>query len=87
VFPCTKCGACCVMAGRLGLMPQGKDGACVHLKNSECEIYDERPDVCRINVMQERSGIDMNAYHEITARICNALIDELGLDPDLAVTL
>ncbi len=51
-FPCTKCGACCKVAGYIPdfpepLLPGTK--TCVHLAaDNSCVIYRARPDVCRI---------------------------------------
>ena len=51
-FPCTKCGACC---RRVGLAHETKfldrgDGVCMHYDagSKGCSIYDERPEICRI---------------------------------------
>lgn len=51
-FPCTKCGACCKMAGALPNFPEPLLPAsrqCSHLlPDMTCAIYDHRPDVCCI---------------------------------------
>lgn len=41
-FPCNRCGACCRLVG------------CRHLVDCLCEIYEERPLVCRVDEMWER---------------------------------
>ena len=47
-FPCTKCGACCRSVH--GTPLDRGDGACVHLgEDNACRVYDERPEVCRVD--------------------------------------
>lgn len=42
-----------------------EDGSCDKLKSDNtCEIYEQRPDVCRIT-----------SHHKATASICNMLMD------------
>ena len=63
-------------------MPQGEDGACIHLqKDNLCAIYDTRPEVCRINVMMEKSGSDPDEYFNETKSMCNKLQEDLDIDP------
>ncbi len=74
-FPCTKCGACCIIAGKLGLMPQREDGACIHLtKDNLCEIYEDRPEECVIS----------DKFKE-NAQACNRLQKLLGIDKSYRV--
>jgi Fe-S-cluster containining protein len=76
-FPCTSCGACCRRIGQSqghGL-PVNPDGSCGHLKNNLCEIYDTRPDFCRIDHMIG----DKPQLLELTARLCNQFQVEDGM--------
>lgn len=47
---CTKCGLCCILAIRTGVLDRSYDrgdGICKHLdENNQCSIYENRPDVC-----------------------------------------
>ena len=58
-FSCDKCGACCTLAGmipelRAMALPNGQ---CVHLADDcTCEIYDSRPDICRVDRMWKKKG-------------------------------
>lgn len=48
-----------------------EDGSCIHLnQQNECDIYEDRPDICRISP----------EFHAENARICNEWIrqDEMG---------
>ena len=91
-FLCSGCGACCILAGRLGLMPANEEtGACIHLtKGQQCAIYDTRPDVCRVDVMaqdaaQRNKAIDRIEYYKRATVICNEMIDALALDVSLKI--
>ena len=56
-FNCTMCGECC---RHIDLIPQLSEfddgtGTCIHLKNNLCDIYETRPDICRVDVMYEKT--------------------------------
>ena len=72
-FPCTKCAACCKQVR--GLMPTKKDGSCVYLKEDRCSIYEDRPDICRINDGYE-------AFKDSMTRG-----DDLNIDPSFKINL
>ncbi|MCL7749213.1 YkgJ family cysteine cluster protein [Halalkalibacter alkaliphilus] len=55
-FPCDSCGLCCTniqMIEELQEFNRG-DGTCKHLVNNQCDIYESRPLVCRIDDMYMR---------------------------------
>ena len=85
-FPCTGCGCCCKRVGHLklqGMFPLdvNPDGSCVHLlPNNSCEIYETRPDICRVSVMAEKSGINESEYYTKTAEVCNNFMKEDGVE-------
>jgi len=90
-FQCSKCGACCKRAGKLGLMPQREDGACIHLDHDNtCKIYETRPDFCRVkrreNVPDDMKMTDIE-YFKIANGICNQWIKEDGLDEKYLINL
>lgn len=64
-------------------LERGEDGVCSHFKNNECEIYEDRPAICDVEVMmlnrKERIGYQA-ARH--VANICNILMG--GEHADLA---
>lgn len=52
-FPCTHCGLCCQnvhLAAETSFLDRG-DGTCRHYDAASkgCGIYDERPDICRVD--------------------------------------
>ena len=93
-FNCSKCGACCIAAGKSGLMPSKKDGSCYFLNDeNECSIYETRPDICSIKKTYEKrteKGMDVSykEYCKISSIACNELMDIYGtskkyrLNPD-----
>jgi len=90
-YPCTRCGACCRRLHALrGIVPDAMiadDGSCVHLVGNDCSIYDQRPLVCRIDEVIDAKGMDKATAYEATATICNAFMDQDGLDQGLRVRL
>lgn len=53
VFPCTKCGVCCQnvnLATETQFLDRG-DGTCRNYDAATkgCGIYEERPDICRVD--------------------------------------
>ena len=64
-----------------------KAGACVHLTNEmQCAIYETRPDVCRVDVMQQRNkAIDRIEYYRRATEVCHDLIDVLGIDKSFKI--
>ena len=56
-FPCNRCGACCRQVHRAQetrYLDRG-DGTCHHYEDSvgACSIYNERPEVCRVDRQYE----------------------------------
>lgn len=66
-FECSKCGLCCKSLKKqqsiLGFLDRG-DGVCMYLKDNLCSIYENRPDVCRVDVMYERYFKDQMSKEE-----------------------
>ena len=57
-FPCERCGQCCRRISGIPLyedLDRG-DGVCKHFneKTNTCNIYENRPDKCRIDKMYEK---------------------------------
>ena len=87
-FLCSKCGACCrVAGGKLGLPDRG-DGACGYLnKDNTCSVYDSRPEVCRVDVMAAKSHLSKKDYYVESTKACHTLIDKLGLESKYKVDI
>lgn len=90
-FPCTRCGACCRVAAMLPGFPEPttESGRCVHLTGDDlCSIYEDRPEVCRINAMWEKQNtLTLREYHRVAAATCNDLMRAQGMDESKRVIL
>lgn len=83
-YPCTACGCCCRKVVAIeGVFPAewvGDDGVCVKLgEDNRCSIYETRPECCRVGYMLDVSGLTEREYKEATAKLCNALMKEMGV--------
>jgi Fe-S-cluster containining protein len=92
MFPCTKCGLCCQ---NITNVKELKDfdignGICKYynIANNECAIYDDRPDICRIEKMFKIKYYEYftkKNYYEANAKICNLLQVTHNLNSDFRV--
>jgi len=79
-FPCTQCGLCCQRVYHVGetrFLDRG-DGTCRHYDAAAkaCSIYDERPDVCRVDRMYSLRYARLHTWDEFVAlnlRVCTQL--------------
>mgnify|MGYP003646718261 CR=1 FL=1 len=82
-FLCSGCGACCVTAGKMGVMPDRGDGGCINLnKKNECLIYEDRPDICRVDVMHKITNPELSKkeYFIKSTKACHEIIDLLKIN-------
>jgi Fe-S-cluster containining protein len=82
MFPCTKCGACCRVAGTIPGFeePLRPDGACSHLQpDDSCAIYETRPFMCRVDEQAGWEGVPEYQWHAVNARACNQLQEAEGV--------
>lgn len=89
-FQCSQCGACCRKAGKLGLMPQREDGACLYLgQDNLCTIYETRPEICRVDKMYEKYKfkISKKDYFKLNSEFCNLMIEEESLSKDYLIDI
>lgn len=92
-FPCTGCGQCCRrisgLVGKPSFPYKAKDdGSCEMLTaDNKCSIYDTRPEVCRVDKMIEKAGMDKERAYKMTAELCNLWIDEAGLPESFKVKI
>lgn len=86
-FPCSGCGACCRRIGWMDEQELAKHGlvadatgACVNLlPDNSCEIYEDRPDICRVNVQAKKADVDVDTFYRENIRLCNEWMDEDGM--------
>ena len=82
-FPCIQCGICCQrvnLAVETHFLDQG-DGTCRHYDaaNKMCSIYNDRPDICRIDLQFEQRYAHFytwDEFVELNLTVCRQLIAE-----------
>ncbi|SDW42234.1 hypothetical protein SAMN05421781_1362 [Marinococcus luteus] len=77
-FPCNKCGLCCQNIQHITELQEFDDGTgtCIHLKENECTIYENRPLICRIDDMYEKvfsNRLSKQEYYEQNIIACREL--------------
>ena len=80
MFPCTSCGLCCQNISNIDELKEFDLGNSIckyfnHI-NSSCIIYDNRPQICRIDEMfnQEYNRyFSREEFYIENARVCNSL--------------
>jgi len=78
-------------------MPDRGDGACVHLQeDNTCEIYETRPEICRVDAMFNKRRaetpelmefIDKKSYFILNSTACNLMMDEDGIPEEFRIDL
>jgi Fe-S-cluster containining protein len=86
MFPCTKCGLCCQ---NIKGIEQLKDfalesGVCKYydFDSKECKIYENRPEVCRVDKMYKyyKNKYSKEEYYKANAKVCNMLQEQVNMD-------
>lgn len=77
-FQCDKCGICCRNIGRIPQLKEYDDGkgACKYLQNNLCSIYEDRPEICRVDVMYDRYFRELyskDEFYEMNYEGCREL--------------
>lgn len=67
-FPCNRCGLCCQqvhLAAETRFLDRG-DGVCGHYDQlgKACSIYEQRPDICRVDLQFERTYSQQYSWDE-----------------------
>ena len=92
-FPCTQCGQCCKNIKDIVQLADYHTGSgiCVHYEDGiGCNIYNTRPDVCRIdegykNFFSDKIGL--SDYYQKNAEVCNQLQEAAGVNKQYRVIL
>lgn len=75
-FICDKCGVCCIVAVKTGMVPKNEDGtACKFLtEDNLCSIYNDRPNFCDVNYMikfvYKNNGLSIKEGIKDTVNLC-----------------
>lgn len=94
MFPCSSCGLCCQ---NMGDIPELKsfdlgNGICKHLNvaNNSCNIYETRPNICRIDEMYKikySKFFTKNEFYMENAKVCNILQEKYKLDDSFRIKI
>jgi len=69
-FRCSGCGACCRRVGHLN-------------EEGQCNVYDSRPDICRVDVMYKKKWsktMTREEAYNLEAKYCNQFVKADRLD-------
>ena len=74
-FNCHSCGACCRLAGHIGLPHRG-NYVCIHLVDNKCSIYENRPEICRVkdNYQNVNDLVSLDEWYEINENMCGSIV-------------
>jgi len=80
MFPCTMCGVCCQHISQIEELKSYDlgNGVCKYFDTdlSICTIYENRPDICRIDRMYTNKYFEMytkDEFYKLNAEACNRL--------------
>jgi Fe-S-cluster containining protein len=83
MFECSKCGACCRIAGNFlknvvhGFPYKISDtGMCEKLVGNECTVFETRPDICRSEYCYDhffKDKITVKEYDELNVKACDLI--------------
>lgn len=80
MFSCNRCGECCRNLDKSDIYDDLHfgDGICIHYdeRNKLCRIYEERPDICNIDIAYEKYFSDKFSkedYYNLNYEGCRAL--------------
>jgi Fe-S-cluster containining protein len=87
MFNCSKCGACCRLAGAIVESLEvdfpydfKDDGTCEKYDETiGCTVYNERPDICRTKD-HIGTGLSEEDYDKRRASACNTMMKILEID-------
>ena len=76
-FECEQCGECCK---HIDLVPDMKkydigNGICKYLLDNKCQIYNDRPNVCRGEYIYHKfyEGMDVDDYYQLLHKYCSLI--------------
>ena len=94
MFPCSGCGLCCQNIKNINELKEYDlgNGICMHFdsKTNSCNIYDERPIICRVDKMFElkyNKQFNKDDFYIVNANVCNSLQEQYGIDKSFRVKI
>lgn len=78
MFECQKCGICCrnLKGHELYRDLNRGDGVCKYLEGNLCSIYDNRPDICKVDYCYEKYFSDLytkDEYYKLNYEACRTM--------------
>lgn len=93
-YPCSGCGLCCMNIGAIKQLREFDlgNGVCKHynIVTKECNIYDARPTICRVDEMFEKvykKEYTKLEFYKLNAEVCNRLQEIKGLDSSYRIKI
>ena len=87
MFPCTGCGVCCQNISNIAELKHFDlgGGVCQHLNihTNNCEIYEHRPDICKVDRMFETKyfkQFSKEEFYIVNAESCNSLQEKFKIN-------
>lgn len=79
MFYCSMCGECCRHINLIPELAEFDDGTgvCVHLCGDLCSIYENRPDICNVDVMYDKvfnTKYTREEFYRINQAVCKEII-------------
>ena len=63
-----------------------EDGSCEKLtEDGLCSVYEDRPVMCNTKIMSKFHKGGVEEYYQLTAEICNVMIEQAGLDSEYLI--
>jgi Fe-S-cluster containining protein len=94
MFPCTACGLCCQNISHIEELKDFDlgNGICKYFNSISnfCEIYDKRPQICRIDYMFHKkysSFFSKKEFYIENAKICNDLQEQYNINKSFRVRI
>ena len=93
-FPCSGCGLCCQNISNIPELSAYNlgNGICQHfdMTKNECQIYDTRPNICRVEKMFElkyKKYFTKEVFYKENAKVCNTLQEKYGLNESFRINI
>jgi Fe-S-cluster containining protein len=94
MFPCSGCGLCCKNITNIQELKKFDlgNGVCKYFDHNrnECIIYDNRPDICRVDKMFDlvyHKNFTRERFYIENAKVCNILQEKYEMDKRFRVII
>ena len=81
MFDCSMCGECCRHINLIPELAEFDDGTgvCIYLQGNLCSIYENRPDICNVDVMYEKkfkTEYTKEEFYKINREACKEIMKQ-----------